>query len=154
MTPAELRERIVRGEGPHTDFQRAVDRTADLAKDLVCFANSDGGQLIIGVADDRGVVGVADVDALLLRVDDVAFNLCAPPVTVVPETVRLDGHDIVVLNIPKGDRRPYSTRTSTPGSLTRSSPPAPAPGSAGSRGCCARTVAGNSASGSAMLRSH
>jgi ATP-dependent DNA helicase RecG len=110
MTPEELRERIARGEGPHADFKRAVDRPADLAKDLVCFANSDGGQLIVGVADDRGVVGVADVDALLLRVDDVAFNLCAPPVTVVPETVRLDDHDVVILNIPKGDRRPYSTK--------------------------------------------
>jgi ATP-dependent DNA helicase RecG len=110
MTPDELRERILRGEDPHTDFKRTVDRNAELAKDLVCFANSDGGQLVIGVGDDRTVVGVPDTDALLLRVDDVAFNLCSPPVTVVPETMRLDGEDVVVLNIAKGDQRPYSTR--------------------------------------------
>ncbi len=110
MTPDELRERIARGEDPHTDFKRTVDRNADLARDLVCFANSDGGQLIIGVADDRTVVGVQDVDALMLRVDDVAFNLCSPPVTAVPETVPFDGHDVVVLNVAKGDQRPYSTR--------------------------------------------
>jgi hypothetical protein len=35
-----------------------------------------GGQLILGVTDGGEIIGVPDVDALLLRVDDVAFN-CA-----------------------------------------------------------------------------
>jgi Schlafen, AlbA_2 len=71
MTPDELRARILRWEDPHTDFKEAIERNGDLAKNLVCFANSDGGQLVIGVAKDRSVVGVADTDSLLLRVDDV-----------------------------------------------------------------------------------
>jgi len=110
MTPEELRERIFRWEDPHTDFKQAVDSNIELAKDLVCFANSDGGQLIIGVAKDRRVVGVADTDAVLLTVDDVAFHSCSPPVTVVPEIVAVDGRDVVVLNVAKGDQRPYATR--------------------------------------------
>jgi ATP-dependent DNA helicase RecG len=110
MTPDELRARIARWELPHSEFKQAVDSKLELAKDIVCFANSDGGQLIVGVSKDRTVVGVADVDALLLRVDDVAFHSCTPPVTVIPETVELDGKDVVVLNIPKGDQRPYATR--------------------------------------------
>ncbi len=110
MTPEELRERILRWEDPHTDFKESVTNNVELAKDLVCFANSDGGQLVIGVAKDRRIVGVADTDALLLKVDDVAFNSCSPPVTVVPEIVNLDGRDVVVLNVAKGDQRPYATR--------------------------------------------
>jgi len=110
MTPEELRERIFRWEDPHTDFKQAVDSNIELAKDLVCFANSDGGQLIIGVAKDRRVVGVADTDAVLLTVDDVAFQSCSPPVTVVPEIVAVDGRNVVVLNVAKGDQRPYATR--------------------------------------------
>jgi predicted HTH transcriptional regulator len=53
MTPDELRERILQGEDLHTDFKsgRTPDRT-ELAKDIVCFANTDGGQLIFGVSDD------------------------------------------------------------------------------------------------------
>lgn len=35
---------------------------------------------------------------------------CSPPVTVVPEILELDGKDIVVLNVAKGDQRPYATR--------------------------------------------
>ncbi len=110
MTPDELRDRILRWEDPHTDFKESVDSNSELAKDLVCFANSDGGQLVIGVAKDRSVVGVPDTDQLLLRVDDVAFQNCSPSLTVVPEVIKLDGKDVVVLNIAKGDQRPYATR--------------------------------------------
>jgi len=110
MTPDELRERILRREDPQTDFKQAIGANLDLAKDLVCFANGDGGQIVVGVAKDRTVVGVPDPDALLLRVDDVAFHSCSPPVTVAPEIVDLDGKNVVVLNVAKGDQRPYSTR--------------------------------------------
>lgn len=109
MTPDELRVRVARWEDVHTDFKVSVGSTRELAKDLVCLANSDGGQLIIGVADDRTVVGVEDIDQMLLQVDDVAYRGCSPPITVVPETVALNGVQVVVLNVPKGDQRPYAT---------------------------------------------
>ena len=110
MTPEELRERILRWEDPHTDFKELVTDNGELAKDLVCFANSDGGRIVVGVAKDRRIVGVADTDGLLLKADDVAFNRCSPPVTVVPEIIDLDGRAVVVLNVAKGDQRPYATR--------------------------------------------
>lgn len=109
MTPSELRERIFRWEDSHTDFKREIGHRDELAKDLVCFANGDGGQLIIGVDEGRNVVGVANPDALMLVVDDVAFNLCSPPLIVAPEVVMLDGVAVVVVNVPKGDQRPYAT---------------------------------------------
>lgn len=109
MTPEDLRERILRWEDTHTDFKERVDNTSELAKDIVGFANSDGGQLVIGVAKTRHVVGVADPDAVMLQTDDVAYQRCRPPVTIVPETLTLDGVQVVVLNVPKGDQRPYST---------------------------------------------
>jgi ATP-dependent DNA helicase RecG len=109
MSPDELRERILRWEDPHTDFKQTVDSKEELAKDLVCFANSDGGQLVVGIAPDRSVVGVDDPDRLMLLVDDVAFQRCRPPVTAVPEVVLLDGVSVVVVNVAKGDQRPYAT---------------------------------------------
>jgi len=109
MSPDELRERILRWEDPHTDFKRTVDSKEELAKDLVCFANSDGGQLVAGVAPDRTITGVDDPDALMLLIDDVAFQRCRPPVTALPEVVLLDGMSVVVVNVAKGDQRPYAT---------------------------------------------
>jgi ATP-dependent DNA helicase RecG len=111
MTPNELRERILRWEGPHTNFKRELGNTGDLARDLVCFANSDGGQLIIGIDGGRNVIGVPDTDDLMLKVDDVAFNRCSPPITVVPEIVDLDGSAVVVLNIPRAINGPIGLST-------------------------------------------
>lgn len=109
MTPNELRERILRWEDAHTDFKREVGHSDELAKDLVCFANGDGGQIIIGVDEGRNIVGVDDPDRVLLRADEVAFNLCSPPLIVASEVVILDAKPVVVLTVPKGDERPYAT---------------------------------------------
>jgi ATP-dependent DNA helicase RecG len=106
VTPEELRERIGRGESPRLDFKRALGNSSELAKDLVCFANSSGGQILIGIEDDGVITGVPDPDPVMLKVDDVAFNLCQPPVTVLPEVVDFEGKQVVVVNVPKGDQRP------------------------------------------------
>lgn len=109
MELMELRERIARGENLHTDFKERLDSPDDLAKDLVCFANTDGGQLIVGVSKDQRVVGVDDPDAVNRLVDNVAFNNCEPPVSVIQEVLHDDGKRVVIVNIPKGDQRPYRT---------------------------------------------
>ena len=109
MDLGELRERIRQGENLHTDLKERLGVPRELSKDLVCFANTDGGQLIIGVRDDRTLVGVDDPDRVSRMVDNVAFNNCQPPLTVVQEVFEEAGKKIVVVNIPKGAQRPYCT---------------------------------------------
>ncbi|MEW5977423.1 MAG: RNA-binding domain-containing protein [Acidobacteriota bacterium] len=109
MDVVELRERIRRWEDLHTEFKERIDTPDDLAASLVAFANTDGGQLVIGIAKDRSIAGVADADAEHRQVDNVAYNNCEPPVTVVQESLDADGKRVVVVNIPKGEQRPYRT---------------------------------------------
>jgi len=109
MNVSELKERIAQWEDLHTDFKERFDSNRELAKDLVCFANTDGGQLIFGIAKDRSIVGVDDPDWLFSKVDDIAFQHCEPPLTVVQEQLDVDGKKVVIVNIPKGDQRPYRT---------------------------------------------
>jgi ATP-dependent DNA helicase RecG len=111
MNVVELQNRIARGEDLHTDFKERFDSDRELAKDFVCFANTDGGQLIFGIAKNKRIVGVDDADWLCAKVDDIAFQHCEPPLTVVQEVVEADGKKIVVANIPKGDQRPYRTKS-------------------------------------------
>ena len=49
MDLGELRERIRQGENLHTDLKERLGVPRELSKDLVCFANTDGGPLIISV---------------------------------------------------------------------------------------------------------
>lgn len=110
MDALELRQLIAAGETLHADFKERFSSHRELAKDLVCFANTDGGALLFGVADDRTLVGIADVDRLAVQIDEVAYEHCEPPITAVMEAVRLDGITVVAVRVPKGDARPYRTK--------------------------------------------
>ena len=71
-----------------------------------------GGQLVLGVADDRRIVGVDDTDRVGRDVDNVATNNCEPPATVIQEVITAPdapGGPVLVVNAPKGDQRPYRT---------------------------------------------
>jgi ATP-dependent DNA helicase RecG len=66
--------------------------------------------LILGVTDARQITGVGDPDRAMQTVDVVAYQNCEPPLTVVQETVATPGGEtVVVVNVPKGDQRPYRT---------------------------------------------
>lgn len=80
------------------------------AQPLVAFANTDGGQFVIGVSNDKSLVGVSDPDRVMQWVDNIAYNNCEPPITIIQETVTdHEGHVVVIVNVPKGDQRPYRT---------------------------------------------
>ena len=51
---------ISRGEGSRVDFKRDLSSMKSVLKDIVAFANTAGGVIVIGVDDDRSIVGVAD----------------------------------------------------------------------------------------------
>jgi len=112
MNLLELQERISRWEDLHTEFKEWPVQPDDLAASLVAFANTDGGQLIIGVTNNRVIVGVDDADRVTRDVDNVATNNCEPPLTVIQEVLQraeAEEKPVVIVNIPKGDMRPYRT---------------------------------------------
>jgi ATP-dependent DNA helicase RecG len=113
MNLSELHERIARWENLHTEFKEWPVHPDDLAASFLAFATTDGRQLVLGVANNRVIVGVGDSDRVTRDVDNVAVNNCEPLITVVQEVLypSASSHDrpIVVVNIPKGDMRPYRT---------------------------------------------
>ncbi len=105
-----LQQRIATGEDLHTEFKEWPIHTDSLAAALVAFANTDGGQLILGVTDERRIAGVSDADRTMQTVDWVAYQNCEPPLTIVQETaIAGGGETVVIVNVPKGDQRPYRT---------------------------------------------
>jgi ATP-dependent DNA helicase RecG len=58
MTHTELLEIIRNGENSGVEFKRDDVQNHDLAKELVAFANLDGGIVLLGVEDDGGISGI------------------------------------------------------------------------------------------------
>ena len=110
MNLDDLKRRIEKWEDVHTEFKEWPINNVSCAQSLVAFANTDGGQFIIGVSNDKQLVGVADPDRVMQWVDNIAYNNCEPPITIIQETVKSEeGRASVVVNVPKGDQRPYRT---------------------------------------------
>ena len=62
MTKAELLELIRNGENSFVEFKRDDVENFKLARELVAFGNMGGGRVLLGVDDDRTVVGVTRPD--------------------------------------------------------------------------------------------
>lgn len=59
MNKTELREIINNGENSGVEFKRDTEDNRALAKELVAFANLQGGRVLLGVEKDRTVCGLA-----------------------------------------------------------------------------------------------
>ena len=60
MTLQNLADCIAQGEGPHLEFKQRVPAPERMAKEITAFANTHGGQILIGVGDAGAVTGVKD----------------------------------------------------------------------------------------------
>ncbi|HUY72215.1 MAG TPA: ATP-binding protein, partial [Gaiellaceae bacterium] len=55
-----IAELLAQPEGKTLDFKRDLSGKKGVLKDLVAFANTSGGVLVIGVDDDKTVPGIPD----------------------------------------------------------------------------------------------
>jgi predicted HTH transcriptional regulator len=56
----KIADAVAQGEGPRLDFKRDLSSLKSVLKDIVAFANTAGGVVVIGLDDDGSAVGVAD----------------------------------------------------------------------------------------------
>ncbi|MBI4645030.1 MAG: putative DNA binding domain-containing protein [Bacteroidia bacterium] len=111
MNEEELKKKISKGENHLTEFKKTITNNNELAKDISSFANSNGGQLFIGITNSGEITGIQEIDSTMRRIDDVAYNCCEPPITVYQEILNVSDKTVLIINIPKGTQRPYRTKT-------------------------------------------
>ncbi|MEM7654659.1 MAG: ATP-binding protein [Bacteroidota bacterium] len=63
MNIAELSRWVSGGEDKHLEFKRKARHLDKIARELVAFANTDGGHLLVGVDDDGKLFGVKEAEA-------------------------------------------------------------------------------------------
>ncbi len=81
----------------------------DIKKEIIAFANCEGGKLYIGVQDDGTVSGLDNPDETSLRISNMIRDAIKPDLTMFLhyETVTVDGKKIVAVDIQQGTERPY-----------------------------------------------
>ncbi|MDD7209094.1 MAG: ATP-binding protein [Lachnospiraceae bacterium] len=103
-------EEILRGESKDLEFKEKLpEDSKKYMKTIVAFSNGDGGRLIIGVNDDREVVGV-DQTAVFTMIDKITNAIsdsCEPLIIpdIAPQAV--GDKTVIVVEISAGRQRPY-----------------------------------------------
>ena len=94
-------------ESETTELKETV--VDDIKKEIIAFANCDGGKLYIGVRDDGTVVGIDDPDGVSLQISNMVRDAIKPDVTMFLHyrTISEDGKEIIAVDIQRGTDRPY-----------------------------------------------
>jgi ATP-dependent DNA helicase RecG len=84
-----------------------------IRKEIIAFANTNGGDLYVGVSDQGEVIGVSSPDKVTQQISNMARDSIKPDVTMFLhfETVRMEGKSVVHVKIGRGTDRPYYWET-------------------------------------------
>ena len=112
MEALELIERISNGEDSFTQFKREAVPIKELAKEFVAFLNAEGGILIFGVDDKTGDIrglSFSEIEKLGQEIGNCANENVKPPFHPIVENISVGENKLVIVHIPKGVSKPYST---------------------------------------------
>ena len=107
MTVAE----IIKGESKDIEFKEMLPKNSEkYTKTIIAYANTQGGKVIFGVADEtREIVGI-DEAILFQTMDSIAnavSDSCEPQIVPDIEPYTLDGKTVIVVTVVAEPSRPY-----------------------------------------------
>lgn len=102
------------GEGPQVEFKKRINHPDKVVREVVAFANTDGGTILVGVDDNGDLSGLkyAEEDDYLMQ--KAIAELSKPRVVYESGTVKLDDQrNLLYYFIPPSTRKPhYALETS------------------------------------------
>jgi len=99
MNKKELNFILQEGEGFKLEFKEGI---GGIDKDMVAFANAEGGRIFIGIDDNKTIKGIKFTNKLKAQINDIAKN-CDPSVKI---TVSCFGH-IVIVEVFASENKPH-----------------------------------------------
>lgn len=99
--------RISAPESKTREYKRDLSSPTKPLRTIVAFANSAGGQLVVGVADDGTVVGVADPLSEEERLASLIADSIEPQLVPAIDLVTLVDKTVLVVDVPLSTRRPH-----------------------------------------------
>jgi len=113
MNAIELLDIISKGETSSVQFKLNVTNEQSIAQEMVAFANTKGGLILIGVHDKTWeVVGLSDDD--LRRLTDLLVNASSQhvkePIFIETDVIDYEGKRVLIVNVPEGIAKPYKDK--------------------------------------------
>lgn len=86
-----------------------VSYTSDLKKEVVAFANTNGGTIYIGVQDDGEIIGLENADFVMQQISNAVRNGIRPDASMFTsiELVQENHKSLVRIAVQQGTKKPY-----------------------------------------------
>ncbi len=108
MKPDELARLVLMGEGSTLEFKTKVPKPARIAKEVIAFANTGGGRLLLGVDDDGGIKGVRDAEEEEYALTEALSMHCDPPVNISTERIPISNkRNVILVRVPASNEKPH-----------------------------------------------
>ncbi len=107
MRRHQLREIISEGESSTVEFKRKCASPQKIARELIAFANSSGGVLLVGVDDDGSIVGVKSEKEEIEIINHACEFFSDPPIEPEISIIQISYEDVVVVEVSESDQKPH-----------------------------------------------
>ena len=99
----ELIEKIILGEDATIEFKREMPHRDSLADEIAAFANDQGGMILIGIDDNREIVGIElqKLDNIEKTVVEICNDSIKPTARIFTEKLRIDEKNLLKIEIPR-----------------------------------------------------
>lgn len=102
-----IKSLILQGEGEQLDFKNRISNCEKIAKTLVAFANTKGGKLLVGVADNGTIKGVKNEEEEKYMLQRAGRQYCRPAIDVHFEEIFVDDKLILLAAVSESDTKPH-----------------------------------------------
>ncbi|MGI6370286.1 MAG: ATP-binding protein [Ignavibacteria bacterium] len=106
----KLLELIENGESNSVEFKRKGTAPEKLSKEICAFANTKGGFLIIGVDDDRKLIGVKSEKTEIDLIETACQFYINPVPSYEIDVIQLLSVDVVIAHIPQSMKKPHKVK--------------------------------------------
>lgn len=112
MTIQDVRSLAYRGEGKFVEFKRKVEYPEKIIREMVAFANTKGGHLLIGIDDDGSVPGLKYAEEGIYALEQALEKWCRPKIEYEVEVVPVSHKKSVIsFHIKESKKKPHYVLT-------------------------------------------
>jgi predicted HTH transcriptional regulator len=107
-------ESLKKGEDTNRQFKEKINSIDKLAVEISAFANTNGGEIYVGVDDNAVIKGLSsdEIKRLNLWISNATSQKIEPPLFVQTKIILSDEKKVMIITVPLGSNKPYSVNKS------------------------------------------
>lgn len=107
LSRKKVLELIELGESLTVEFKQRFSSHEKIAKEMLAFANTRGGYILLGVDDDKSLYGLESEKTDTELIKETAEKYCEPEVKYQIEWFEIKGKDILAVHIFESQNKPH-----------------------------------------------